>query len=469
MNPEPADVITAVVAALLQRENKSFMAGHLAIRLASVADDPKYRFDSVARNLCAAVETVAKANPSQLITAQQIDMLHDELSSLNPASEFKTDFAEIFPASTAPALPELTPVPREIEQARHSYTDLDTLPGKQEVIEEGEEQSVPFELPQYTAGIHFKPENYRFAKQALLFELGKMGAGDAHVAHKIDAPNVMIYQASFVTKAGQHNVIVPIAVNDGIVSLPNVFGPMDGSRAYAFSQAGIAKFAGDEADLANVRALESSNLKREAGITDDGSRGAGASESMIEDEVSITTAGLEDIEDILVAASATKNSRYASRTIASAIDTISRELRAFNQHTKPAFVGDSADGELLFKVRLTKANKVAEVVIPLEVTSGIALLPTVFKAGDQTHPISSASIEQFFAELPAVVSKKDEKSVISSRKLSSDDWANLLEAEMRSVSNGKTIEAPAGVTFEFERTAVPHDIHHITTSHIQFT
>lgn len=511
-----ADELYKAITALLQAGGKSFTAGQVAQRLASVADDERFQYDPVARNIEAAVVKAASSNPGQLITAQQINQLYNELESLNPASEFKSAHSDLFPAS-AVAAPEAASVPRSLDLARHDYMDLDQVPGEEQInVGELDEPTPEYQHPEFAIGASFSPDQHRYAEFGTKQELESFGAHNVRLANKTNAPNLMVYTATFVTPTGKHAVLIPIQVADQPINLPQVFASIDGSRQYPFSQEGFKSFESDNMSLISVGALKAADsLRSDRTASEDGARTPSPLESYInEEETTSKVAGLEDVESVLLNASARKRSKYANRTIDAATELVTRELRAVGQHKPAIFAGDSENGDLSFKIDLVLNQRVASVSVPVEVRSGQVLFPTVFNStAGKSYVLAKSGVEQFFNEnhdvvkpllktealatanfrtlrqvvyaaclakdydkaseaLTVVATKFGNEALASitndyqqwlstpnleasahsfgtANKMSSDDWANAIQAELSTVANGNA-PTKTGLEFNFE-------------------
>lgn len=450
MADKPADLLVKAVAALLQRECKSFLAGPLASRLASVETNPRFQFDPVARNIAAQVGKLADKDPKALVTANQIERFYNELRNLNPSSEFKQEFADLFATSIVQAQAEVsTEVPTEIERARHNFTDHGDR--GQVVVEENQEFE-PYEAPQFEVGASFKPEQHRFAETAIKQELTQFGADGVRVGHKTNGPNLMIYLAQFATPTGRHQVVVPIQVEGELVKLPEVFGKDD--RAYSFSKEGFAKFEQDNLQVVEVKATNAADTIRRAESID-APRPMSAIQDFInsdEDTIEVEDEefnvfedtplqeGLNDVEAVLADAVLRKQSSHHSHTINRAHELVARELKSIGQHTTPVFAGDGKNGDLLFAAKLVKNHRIAEVTVPVETQGENIQFPTKFQAGNQAYSFNGEGVEQVFSQ-DAI-----EKPVLLPTDLAKANYKSLRQVVYAATMNGKPETANEAIT-----------------------
>lgn len=541
-----SDEIYKAVAALLQRQTKCFTAAQLVQRFASVPTDARFQYDPVARHIVAAIEKVAVSDPGHIISAEQISQFYNELESLNPNSEFKSANPDVFQVEEAPLTPPLTTLPNDMRN-RDNYSEIDRLPGDDQnlIVDEFEDPAAAaYQAPEFAVAASFRPEQYRFAEHGTTQELQQFGASNIRLTHKTDAPNLMVYVATFVTPTGKHSVLVPVQVADQPINLPQVFANLDGSMAYPFNKQGFDAFERDNIQVMSVKASSAADSLRD-NESDSASRAPTALETFMnapDAEPATKVAGLEDVESILINAVARKSSRYAARTIDTASQVLTKELRNLSQYENVVFSGDASNGDLLYRAKLTSNRRASEVVIPVEVKSGNVLYPTVFAATDGTvYPLSKDGIANYFSQKPVTVSSvstgdltkanyqtlrqtiyaacisKDydkanealeviaskfgqdyyakamtdytdwQKSTASltpvqvkagiqndyGRKMSNDDWANLIQAEINTVTGGKEVKAnTTGMSIEFDKLSDEHFEGVISTSridHIELT
>lgn len=403
MGDNPADIILQTVASLMQQEQKVFLAGPLATRLASVESDSRFQYDPVARNIAAQIGKVASGNPEALVTADQISHFYKQIESLYPNTEFKTAFADLFPGTISQTTTQENPSPIS---SRHSYIEDDRKIGESEISVIENQNDVEHHIPEFQIGATFKPELHRFAEKAIIYELGQFGANNLRVAHKTNGPNLMVYVAQFVSPTGQHSVVVPVQVQNDSVILPEVFGRED--RMYNFSKEGFAKFENDNLRIASVRASTAADQLRHAESVD-ATRNPGALEKYINEEDSLEVVEndqinplapaldhLSDIEATLSNAVLRKQSKHSQRTISAASEVVARELKGLGQHKNPVFAGDGKNGDILFAAQIVKNQKIASVLIPVETRGQTVLFPTVFAMAEQEYPLTPNGIEIAF-------------------------------------------------------------------------
>lgn len=409
MADNPVEMLLNAITSTLQNECKSFLAGPLATRLASVETDARFQYDPVARNIAAQISKVADQNPDRVVTADQISAFYQQIESLYPETEFKTAFADLFPGSTleTPGAQTLE-VPHEVEQARHEYFEDNRLPGQAEVVVEENQDFSPYTAPEFEIGASFAPHLHKFAETAIQQEFSQFGAGNVRIQHKTNAPNLMVYVAQFTSPTGRHQVVVPVQVKEDLVILPEVFGEED--RMYDFTTAGFAAYENDNIRLAEVQAADAMDHLRHAESVD-APRNPTALESFInesevvesndlDDLVEGDSTGLEDVESALQNAIMRKQSSVNNRTISTAAEIVTRELRKLGQHKSPVFAGDGDHGDLLFTARLTMNNRVAEVVIPVETQGDTVLFPTHFVNQKEAYQLDPTGIQAVFQAHP---------------------------------------------------------------------
>jgi hypothetical protein len=401
MGDNPADIILQAVASLMQQDQKVFLAGPLATRLASVESDSRFQYDPVARNIATQISKVASGNPEALVTADQIDRFYKQIESLYPNTEFKTAFADLFPG----VIPQPVALDTSSNPSRHGYTENDRKIGDSEISVVENQDDVEHHIPEFKIGATFKPELHRFAEKAITHELCQFGASNLRVAHKTNGPNLMVYVAQFVSPTGRHSVVVPIQVQNDTVILPEVFGRED--RMYNFSKEGFAKFENDNLQIANVRATTAADQLRHAESVD-AIRNPGALENYInEDTVEVAENdqidplapalnNFSDIEATLSNAILRKQSKHNQRTISAASEVVARELKGLGQHETPVFAGDGKNGDILFAAQIVKNQKTASVLIPVETRGQTVLFPTVFAMAEQEYPLTQGGIEVAF-------------------------------------------------------------------------
>lgn len=408
MADEPVDILMKAITAAMQTECKSYLAGPLAARLASVETDTRFQFDPVARNIAAQIAKVADRNPGQIVTADQIDAFYKEIESLYPNTEFKTAFADLFPGMPSVESENQPQVPREVEQARHEFYEENRKPGEVSVEIVENQDFDTYTPPEFEIGAKFAPHLHKFAESAITHELAQFGSVDnVRVTHKTNGPNLMVYLAQFNSPTGRHQVVVPVQVQDDLVILPEVFGKDD--RMYDFTTAGFSKFENDNIRIAEIQAARASDQLRHAESID-APRNPTALESFMNDEVvedndlelfnEGNSEGLEDVEAVLQNAVLRKQSSYDSRLITAAEEVLTRELRKIGQHKTPVFAGDGKNGDLLFKVALRHDNRIAEVLVPVETQGSSVLFPTHFISNDQAYRLTTAGLQTVFASNP---------------------------------------------------------------------
>lgn len=409
MADNPVEMLLNAITSTLQNECKSFLAGPLATRLASVETDARFQYDPVARNIAAQITKVADQNPDQVVTADQISSFYKQIESLYPETEFKTAFADLFPGSVleTPGT-ETLEVPREVEQARHEYYADDRLPGQSEVVVEENQEFSPYTAPEFEIGATFAPHLHKFAETAIQQELAQFGAGNVRIQHKTNGPDLMVYLAQFTSPTGRHQVVVPVQVQDDLVVLPEVFGEDD--RMYDFTTAGFAAYERDNIRLAEVQAADAMDHLRHAESVD-APRNPTALENFInEDEVVESndlddlvegdSTGLEDVESSLQNAIMRKQSSASGRTISTAAEIVTRQLRKLGQHKTPVFAGDGDHGDLLFTAHLTHNNRIAQVVIPVETQGETVLFPTHFVNEKEAYQLDENGVQAIFQAHP---------------------------------------------------------------------
>lgn len=408
MADNPVDIMVNAITSLIQRECKSFLAGSLAARLASVENDSRFQYDPVARNIVAQVQKAAEENPNLVITAQQISNFYDEIESLNPETEFKSEYVELFPDSTVPEVEEYE-VPREVDQARYEFVEYDREVGEPTlIVEEGQDES-DYEVSEFEIGNTYEPGLHEFAEAGIKHELIQFGANNIRLRHKTNGPNMMVYVAQFTTPTGRHQVVVPVQVQNDLVILPEVFGKED--RSYDFSVTGFQKFERDNIRLAEIGAAQASDFLRHAESVDV-SRNPSSIENFINNEEEVVedddlnlfnvgnSEGLEDIEAVLTNAIMRKNSNFSQRTISAAAEVLSRELRKVGQYKTPVFMGDGTHGDLLFETELQHNRRIASVTVPVETQGESVLFPTHFVSNNETYQLNSDGISSVFKNHP---------------------------------------------------------------------
>lgn len=409
MGDELQDILLNAITSALQNECKSFLAGPLATRLASVETDSRFQYDPVARNIASEITKVADRNPNQIVTADQIQAFYKEIESLHPHTEFRTAFADLFPGPVVET-PAATEVPEEVKRARHTFYEDERLPGEEVVEVEENQEFEPYTAPEFAIGAKFAPHLHKFAEAAITQELGQFGAGNVRVQHKTNGPDLMVYLAQFVSPTGKHQVVVPVQVQDDLIVLPEVFGKDD--RVYDFTTAGFSAFENDNVRLAEIKAASATDLLRHAESID-APRNPSALESfmnegetvvMEDDDLDIlgtsNSHGLEDIEASLQNAIMRKQSSHNNRTITAAAEVVTRELRKLGQHKSPVFAGDGNHGDLLFTAELTRNNRVAQVVIPVETQGETVLFPTHFITQDEAYQLDQTGVHSVFESHP---------------------------------------------------------------------
>lgn len=477
MSQQSADLILQAVAASLKQEAKSFLASDLANHLQSIETDNRFQYDPVARNIAATITKVAKTNPNQIITAQQINEYHDEISSLNPESTFKNTYPQIFPESSieVPVEPE---VPTSVNNARHNYVDSNHVPGDASlIVEEGrDDPQFDFEKPEFQIGAKLKPEFHRFAEQALKFELAQFGATNIRVANKNNTPSMMIYAASFVTPTGKHEVVVPVRVAQDQVLLPEIFGRKD--QSYTFSKTGFEQFEKDNLQILNVKSFAAADkLRISAG--DDTSRQPSSLDQFINKEVAeddeLKLFDGDDkvkIEAVLHSAILAAKSKHSHRVIASALETVSRRFATLGCSPSLRFIGDGEKNDILVSATITDNQRQAEVTIPLETRGEKVLFPDVFVIADKAYPLTQNGLKVAFAssenttdylvaDLEAAnyntlrqtvytaAVKKDSRTAeaalkVVAKKYGRDAWTNIVDDYQKWLTAGTTSPAAAG-------------------------
>lgn len=402
----PSELLFNAIASLMKTQNKQFLASHLATRLASVEEDLRFRYDPVARNIYAQIAKVAETDPGRIISGNQIAQYYKEIESLNPQTEFKEEYSDLFPGSEIQAIPEVSE--NAFERSRHEYYDEPTAIGETATSIDEDQELTAYEAPEFAIGAQFDPKLHRFAEVVLHQALEELGANNIRLAHKTNAPGLMVYQANFVTPTGKHNTVVPIQVKDDLVLLPQVFGAHNNS--YTLTKTGFASFEKDNMRLAEIKAMNAADQLRHAEHTD-ASRNPTAldtfmntEEEIVEDDDLQLLEGdpdvTRDIESHLASTMMIKQSAHEPRAITKAMESVTRKLRTAGQHSPIRFAGDGEHGDLLFQTKIVQNHRTANVTIPVETRGSQVLLPNVFTINDKTYDLSERGITAAFEQAP---------------------------------------------------------------------
>ena len=400
------EIIQGLVDLLILDSSRTFPVDGLVKRFASMED--KYRFDPVIRNVGGALESIAKREPSRMITAEEIFKLYNSFVSLNPQTSFKEVCADLLPEV------EVKKASNPFEKRRIPYTtaERDLSMAKKESIEVDEHQAA-LDQPVEALGIDqviptpalaaYNPQMIKAGSELVRSQLEAIGCSNVRTTLKVGTSKGLLYLASFPTTTGTAHINVPVIINEGQPEVPEIFVDLAGKNAYAFNEAGIGKLLNDATEARRESDLDAANAIRH-NLTSDNVRNPkeGAIEvdevqayiqEIVPPKLSSISPELANVEKILEDAVIRKASRYTEQTIGLGRDIVSGEFKKIGIKSDVCFVGDHTKGMIYDATLWTKKGKV-EVSVPVEVAEGNVLFPSMFMADDgEIRNIESHQVE----------------------------------------------------------------------------
>lgn len=417
------EIIQALADLLALDTFKTFAAGDLVKRFASVEDE--HRYDPVIRNVGGAIEKMAQRDPGHVVSAEEIQRLYQNFVGLNPQSQFKKVFADLLPTEDLAAASR-NPFDRKRVPYHDESRDLTTAQKEAIDVDEWEaalEQSVEALVPGVAKfdpnllanNVMHNPELVNAGRDLVRTQLEVLGCMDVRAGLKHGVKNCLLYLASFSTPIGTVHMNIPIEIKNGEPQVPEVLADITGKNIYAFNTAGIAKAVADIMER-RAQAQQLNIDSRRANFTSDV---RDTSQDAIEvDEVeayaqevvpgkrlSEINPELANVEAILEDAVIRKASRYTEQAIKLGRDIVTEEFKKQGYKCDARFVGDHNRGMTFDATLWTKKGKV-EVSVPVEVAEGDVLFPAVFVADDgEVHKLDRAEVEAMLdveglAEIP---------------------------------------------------------------------
>lgn len=394
---------------------KTFAANDLVQRFANVGE--KYRYDPVIRNVGGAIERMAQKSPDLTISSHDILGLYNSFVRLDPSSEFKQVFADLLPTEDVASTEQRNVFDKRRIPYNEGTRDIATV--EAEAIEVDEwETAIEAPVASLVPGVEkFNPELIQNSTlhDPKLVEAGSVlvktqletiGCSDVRAALKHGVKGCLLYLASFPTTRGTAHINVPIAIKGGQPEVPDLFADITGDRIYAFNTAGLGALIEDMTEIREELQAKKAGRIRTTMATDTVRDPANEGTANIEvDEVETyveeiapkklnqISPELADVEAILEDAIIRKASRYSDKVIRIGHDLVAEELRRVGYKADTRFIGDNVRGMTFDATLWTKRGKV-EVSVPVEVTDGNVLFPSVFidDNGDVSH-LSHADIE----------------------------------------------------------------------------
>lgn len=391
------DQLMDLAQRLFLQENRLYTVSQLVPRFRQVAN--QRRQDLTIQQVARVLEAMAVKAPLKELTAQDLQTLGKKFWS--HGTEFSEEFRDLLDPETAMT----TPV--KASSSRHDYHgNLRNASDVKDTVTEVDLYNEETEIEQLV------DPNLTYAKRDLpLFRYAAVLVEEelratSRIAKtalrlKYQTPEVLLYQASFKTAAGEAEVFVPVELKDGNPLIPQVMTAND--KIYSLDTAGVDTLTEDLTYATYAHQAEAAKrLRADLGLYNHNLRSDSMNEIEVDelDDLPQKQVKLEvaEIEGILKDAVFRKDSSFDETTIAYGRDLVAIELHDLGyKNPQVRFAGDWNKG-LLYKAAVHGEGGKIEIDVPVETARGMLLNPHCFAYKNQMHDLSRQAISKLFAE-----------------------------------------------------------------------